>query len=484
MARMSDRGHIRPKFRFNVGMGLDLVTGTFLTGSRGESILNGGLPNFMSTAGPTNNFKTWFTDHWNLTAVNRLRSSMDTYYDKYDTEMNVNIDNQNDLGKHYPNLDDDLVFGTNQTLSLTDKVNKKGDIWKSDFINFTKEQCKEKEIVYEGLRDPYSKGQLKLLPSVLFSIDTLTELTTTAIETNVEKYKKDDGSDLTDNMKKGLFRAGLLEILPEYLVRGNSYLTLVAQVAEGIDMGGKFSPKPMKKLQYLKDVDKIKGVPRQFYSLTALGLLFHNAKNLLNSDKSDILYPSKKKKYLKEDLNVVMCTVLRNKLGNDGMTLFFLISKTDGPLDILSAYHTIKDKNIGNNFGISGNDRSFHLDLLPETTLTRTTVRDLIDDDKLVSKAVEFTRDMFQLSLYKPNLILMGLLPSPAVLRKDIEALGYDWNVLLNTTSYYVPNHYREDRLYLSVMCLLDIRQGTYHPYWLAEDKKTVLPISKWRKGK
>ena len=484
MARMTNRGHTRVKVLLNVGLGLDLITGSYIIGKYGEHILNGGLPQFLTVSGPTNNFKSFVSNHWNLTALNRTVASIPSYYNTYDAEVNTNIVVLDNWGKSFEYLNNNLLTGTDAHWEIDDASVKKADEWKADYVKFIGEQIKENKIKFDGYLDPYTHSTLELQPPTFYSLDTITALKTTTSDGNLEKYKKDDGSDNMEHMQLGKFKSNLLATVPDMLIRANSYITMVAQVAEGIDMGGMFSPKPMKKLQYLKDVDKIKGVPKEFYTLPGLGLLFHNAKNLHNSDRKDVFYPSKKKNYMVNDLNKVMCTVLRNKSGHDGITLTIIISKEDGILEGLTDFHTIKDKTIGDGYGMSGNAVNYHLDLYPDVTIGRTTVRDKIDEDKLLVKALEFTRDMFQLTLYKPQLLLDGLLCTPKELYDDIKALGYDWNMLLNTVSWYTPNHYTSERQFLTMRDLLDMRKETYHPYWLARDKKTILEAKDYEGNK
>jgi hypothetical protein len=65
---------------------------------------------------------------------------------------------------------------------------------------------------------------------------------------------------------------------------------------------------------------------------------------------------------------------------------------------------------------------------------------------------------------------------TPKQLHDDLVALGYDWDVLLKTRGWWSMDNDSQDLPpFLSTMDLLRMRKGLYHPYWLAEDKKTRL---------
>lgn len=66
-----------------------------------------------------------------------------------------------------------------------------------------------------------------------------------------------------------------------------------------------------------------------------------------------------------------------------------------------------------------------------------------------------------------------GLYCHPRELYNDIVGKGYDWDLLMDTRGYWVPLEEEAQQKYpfLSSMDMLNIRAGTYHPYWYDEAK-------------
>ncbi|MNJ60807.1 hypothetical protein D3C77_565660 [compost metagenome] len=62
-----------------------------------------------------------------------------------------------------------------------------------------------------------------------------------------------------------------------------------------------------------------------------------------------------------------------------------------------------------------------------------------------------------------------GLLCTPKELYDDIVKAGYDWDLLLDSRGFWLPLEEKgtyADLPFLSTMDLLNMRAGTYRPYW------------------
>jgi len=78
----------------------------------------------------------------------------------------------------------------------------------------------------------------------------------------------------------------------------------------------------------------------------------------------------------------------------------------------------------------------------------------------------------------------MGLLCTPLELYTDLKEMGYDWDVLLQTREYWIPDQYSTTVIpFCSVMDLLKMRKGLYTPYWLDDDKKIKKAYAKLFNG-
>ena len=124
---------------------------------------------------------------------------------------------------------------------------------------------------------------------------------------------------------------------------------------------------------------------------------------------------------------------------------------------------------------MEGSDRNYNLALYPEVSLSRTTVRQKLREDKKLQRALEITSQLCQLEEFHRH--LKDELLSPAELRKAIEEKGYDWNWLFeNTRSWHTLNDEQHPGFPLSTYDLCRVARGQYHPYWLENDNKTVKP--------
>ena len=194
------------------------------------------------------------------------------------------------------------------------------------------------------------------------------------------------------------------------------------------------------------------------------------AKDLVNDNTKLPEYPLETDQQ-KTDLKVMTLTQLRGKNGPSGFTTQLVISQDKGVLPSLTEFHYIKENK---RFGIDGTLQSYHLDIYPEVSLSRTTVRAKLDNDTKLRRAVNITAELHQLGIYHDVYKAIGLICSPKDLYEDIKKLGYDWNILLNTRGYWTLDQYDNKLPYLSTIDLLNMRVGKYHPYWLEDDKKTL----------
>ena len=100
----------------------------------------------------------------------------------------------------------------------------------------------------------------------------------------------------------------------------------------------------------------------------------------------------------------------------------------------LSALHYLKNSD---RFGLGGHDRAYFCHLRPDVSLQRTTVRSKIDGDAKLGRAIEICAELCQIT----NLWLdtpASVLCTPEELYRDIAAMGYDWEELLDTRGFWV----------------------------------------------
>jgi hypothetical protein len=281
----------------------------------------------------------------------------------------------------------------------------------------------------------------------------------------------DDSKTNTAFMKQGLFKTKFIGSLPRLGNNANLCFLTTAHIGEKIDMssGPAMYNRPTKKLQFMNQNDTIKSVSPKFFFLTNVAWYAHTARVLKNQSTRLPEYPLTKDGASETELNIVKLTALRNKNGASGFTIELVVSQNEGVLSSVTEFHFIKNND---RYGIDGSLTHYHLDLLPDVNLSRTTIRTKINENNRLRRALNITSELLQLHIFKPELKAKGLLCTPKELYDDLIKLGYDWDMLLDTRGFWIPKQYDKKVIpYLSTIDLLKMRKQEYVPYWYNEDK-------------
>lgn len=462
------------KMMINIGALLDIPTGTYEQGKYGESILNGGLSLTTGIVGIGNNFKSTIANYMELSAMEKVLQVIDTSYDTYDTEVNIHISRLKTFLNRFPFLKRLDILGKGIWV-ITDRTIYFGNKW----FEILKEYLRDKVVNKKKLEveTPFidRNGELLKVISPTFGIvDSFTRFETEDVGKIQDENELGDSGGNTIHMRQGLAKTRFLMELPSLCGSSYHYLILTAHVGKdgpAMQQGPMPAP-PIKKLQYLKNGDKIKGVTEQFTFL--LGNCWHsyNGAPLINQGTKGPEYPRNQEDDLKgdTDLNIVSLRQLRGKSGQSGIVIELIVSQSDGVLAELSEFHFIKTNG---RYGLEGNDRNYSLALYPDCSLSRTTVRGKLDNDAKLRRAMNITAEMCQMKMFWHN-ISSDVLCTPKELYDDLKAQGYDWDVLLNTRGYWMFNNDKQPIPFLSTLDLLHMRKGVYFPYWMEEDKKTI----------
>ena len=461
-----------PAVFYNVGSYFDIPTANIVIGAKGETIVNGGISRIFSIVGSGNNYKSTILHYLMLSAADKIFATANTAMTTYDTEVNISLDRLESLANAFEFIPKNPITD-NDLWVITDKSSISANKWAVAINDYIKNKMGDKSALVEftAFRDPYTKNTLKLpLPSFV-EIDSLSEFEGEA-STDMLENDLEDSSTNTFAMKQGMFKHKFLSQLPRLSGGSNTVFLLTAHIGQKIDLatGPAKYQQPSKQLQYLGAGNVIKGVTNKFNYLINGGSLFaHTASKLLNSGTKLPEYPLDKDASDPNELNIVKLTQLRNKNGTSGYTLEVLVSQYDGVLMELSQFHYIKNNN---RYGLTGSVQNYELVLRPGVKLSRTTVRSKIDNDPLLAKAVQFTSDLLQLHTFHRHLGDAGLLCTPEELYNDIKAAGYDWDELLDTRSWVTVDQYsKKVKPFLSILDLLKMRKGLYHPYWMEKKK-------------
>lgn len=454
------------KFSYNVGSLLDIPTGSYETGKYGESILNGGLGNITGIVGIGNNFKSTIMHFMLLSAMSKFKDSTAS---SYDTEINMSEKRLKSLAANVAEFKGEDVIHSGRW-TITDKTAYHGNEWFEKFKKYMDLKiANAKSITIDSpflARD--GKSNLPMLIPTFTEIDSLTKFDTESSNAMQESNELGESGANTLYMKEGQAKKRMLSYLPKPVQQSNNYILISAHVGKTIPMDPRAAP--IKKLQFLKNNDTLKGVTDDFTFLTTNCWQCQNAMPLYNDTTKGPEYPRNSDDNVKGDTDLFLVTMiqLRSKTGPSGLILQIIVSQREGVLASLSEFHYLK---VNDRYGFNGTLQNYSLDLYPDVKLSRTSVRSKIDSDPLLRRALVITAEMCQMN-YLWEESDKALLCTPKELYDDLKTLGYDWNVLLSTRGWWTANNDKHPIPFLSTLDLLKMRVGTYFPYWMDENKK------------
>lgn len=450
---------VRPML--NIGSLFDIPTGRYQKGINGEMILNGGLSYVTGIGGMGNTFKSTIAHHMSLASLSRYT---DSYCNVYDTEISLTMERLNNLCQTMPVIGAGQLEETGRMI-LTDKTIQTGNDWWETFKNFTKQKRldSKKQMLETPFADKDGKPIKAMRPDI-FEIDSLSQMDIESVLAMHEKNEIGSSGLNMEAMKSAAAKSQMLNQLPGITGSAGAYVIMTAHIGEEHQLDP-YSP-PKKKLGYLKGKLKLKNVPEKFTFLTNNCWYMLSSKPYQNASTKGAEYPRDSNDVVPgdTDLNVVQLLNLRGKSGSSGMPFELLVSQSEGLLPSLSEFHFIKNMK---RFGLGGNDRNYFLELVPDISLQRTTVRSKINESEKLRRALEITSELGQITWMWSN-IDRSLLCTPQELFEDIKKQGYDWDEILEgTRGYWIFNNQENDKKFLSTMDLLRMRKGEYKPFWM-----------------
>ncbi len=470
------------RIKFNVGAGFDIMSGTYLEGRYGQQVLNGGHSIVTGITGKGNTFKSTLMRFLSFTSF--IRAGGKSRGNTYDTEMNseeIHLEDilerirlQSQLWKFAADVNDVNAMQDGRW-SVTDATVYTGNKWYDLHKGYMEDKIKHKAKI--EVTTPFwnrdRTGPMMMLVPTFQDIDSFTRFETENIIEMQDSAELGSKDHLMIHQKQGLAKKVMLMEIPRLASGSFTFTTLTAHLGKesAVQQGPARHGGPETSLGTLKDGDKLMGVTKDFTFATLNLWQNVNAKPLLNdgADKGPE-YPrsTSDRRRFDQDLMQIQVKNLRGKSGPSGMPFVVLSSQSEGVLPFLTEFHHIKEeKYYGMN--VSGNKSSYSLCLYPDVTLMRTTVRSKLDSDMKLRRAVTITSEMCQMS-YLWHTMEEGLLCEPDELYKDLIALGYDWDILLQTRGWWTVNDEDHPVPFLSTMDLLNMRLKRYVPYWYPED--------------
>jgi hypothetical protein len=448
---------IRPML--NVGCLLDIPTGRYYLGKHGESILNGGMPYITGVVGRGNTYKSVIKFFMTLRVLDRYRASVAAVYD---TESTATVERMMDIASRMPNIGG-VDLTEEMRLLITDKTKYTGTEWFDrlrEYLNYRIDNIKQ-FLRTTPFRDKKGNQIIGHVP-YLVDIDSLSMFVADVV------IKMQEGgvgaSDRnTEAMRDAASKTQLLMEMPTLTAKSGCYFGMTGHVGDSIQMD-QYAPNP-KKLGFMKNNQKIKNIPEKVSFLMNNLWQTTGAAPMINQTTKAPEYPRGSDDDLKGDTDLMCVTImnLRGKSGPTGMPFEILCSQSEGVLVGLSEFHYCKEMD---RYGIGGNVQNYFMDLLPDIKLSRTTVRGKIRDNVQLQRVMEITSEMCQMNNLWHHMPA-GVMCTPKELYEDLKAKGYDWNRLLDTRGYWVfEEDEANEKPFLSSMDLLNMRVGTYHPWW------------------
>lgn len=479
--------------KINVGAGFDIPTGEWEVGKHGESILNGGLTICTGFVGQGNQYKSTIEEYMNTVGMIRIMShpDVDSYCNFYDTETNKGrkrvgyvITYQQKLN-NFPQHDFSAVHleGNDLKLDITDASKHLADEWWGLGRKWLMDKRKDRSIMFDTpFIDRDGKSLLKIHAPTFGAVDSVSEFITSDVEETQGKAELGDSKGNMIFARAGLQKKRFIGEVPALCQAASHYMSMVAHFAEEKNYGDN-TPKP-KILQYMPQGMTIKGVPGNFTFLTQNCWYMHGTSLLIHDDTKSPFFPKSAAENISKSKDMVEVKVQqwRGKAGTSGYILAVVCSQSQGVKPTLTELNILRstreDPRAGPRsklYGLTGPDVSkFTVDLYPGKTYGRTTIHNELDEDPLLRRAINISSEMAQMLTFYVG--TEDYLVPPSVLYEDLIKLGYDWNILLNTRGWWTlendsPKH---NQLFLSTMDLLNMRLGTYHPFWLEDDKRTI----------
>jgi len=461
---------------FNIGSLMDVPTGIYLPGIYGESILNGGIGMITGVVGIGNSFKSTIMDYMALSAAAGFEG---TRYSIYDTELNKQGFRLNRLAQSIDTWAGRDLIGEG-IVKISDKTQYLANEWyeKKKEQMEAKVKSKDKITIDIPFLVKETGKAMKIMFPTFESVDSFTEFETSDVADMQDNNELGDSGANTIFMRQGVSKTRFLQDLPKRASESGTFVLMSAHVGKVIGMDPR-SPPP-KHLQFLKNGDVIKGVTSKFLFLTTCCWQTLSCSLLINDGTKAAEYPKEQGNDVKgdTDLNLVTMSLLRNKNGPSGTLIQLVVSQQEGVLSTLSEFHYLKTND---RFGFEGNVQNYSMTLMPGVALSRTKVRQKIDTDARLRRAINITSELLQINnLY--DYLEPELYCSAKQLYDGIKERGYDWDILLDTRGNYMHENYSQPKMHLTTMDLMKMRVGKYHPYWLADDKKTILKPNEFKK--
>lgn len=442
---------VRPKFQ--VQTLIDHALGEYERGDDGDYYLNGGVANVIAISGRGNVFKSTILDY--LFAVIMARYDIG-WGNKFDSEVSAQLSRVEMAMRsalRYLGIEADpdikimaeLIARGHYNLVGADVL--PGEKWYATYMRDEvedrfKEYCKGKDLRETPFPDAIRKANRKMLDPWFYALDSASEWHTGALEDKHRKSEVGSSDQNILNANDAMHKANMMGRWPVMSARGNYYIGFTVHLTDGMAMGGQ-DANTGKLLDDFKGETKFAGVPRRAVTFLTNSFLVATSsgecKQPQTYDKrtgtSEPMFPTQRSKGMassSNDLKIIRYTQFRAKSGPTGVKMDLLFSQEEGFLADLTNWYYLKEVLPGD-YGFKRSGHFYELDILPGTKFQRTTVRDQLDEDPKLCRAMQITAALGWMQNNWHTLPARFQI-TPQELHDKIVEAGYSWDEILEGT--------------------------------------------------
>lgn len=456
----------------NTGTILDISAGFWVDGHKDQRILNGGFALFWCIAALPNMFKSVLAAYCSGCVLRAFDQAVMHVHDTETTIVEERVERMTRLAMNIKvanyripeNLIDEgrMFFTSSVDYNATELLNMVKSFAK-------KRLATEKQIELEIINPKTKKPYLYYNPVIEFW-DSLSGMKAESAETMLE-----DGDVGTKDlnmlaMRVNMGKSQIVEQAPDLTAKHGIYLLTTAHVGQQYQLD---PHKPnVKTLKFLKGEVKLKRVPENLSFQTGNCYVISGYSQLATSGMPDFPHsPGEDQK--SSDLIELKLVNMRGKFGPSGDQLTIVVSQKEGVLPYLSNFLYLKDND---RFGLLGSVQNYSLALMPEYSMRRTNLRTKFRESFQAQRACQVLMEMHYM-FTRWESFDEALVCEPTQLYEEIKAMGYDWNLLLDTRFWFSPIADSTNANFLSTYDLLNMRVGKYHPYWYPVKQKDLVKV-------
>ncbi len=459
-AKFKQAKPFRPQF--NVGCLMDIATGRYEKGMKGENILNGGVAQIEGVTGPGNSFKSTIAHFRMLMVLFRYANAMGFVYDTENSATRRRFQDLANVIDPSGELAQTLEEEVGRFL-FTDAAEYNGSEWWDLFKEGIMDRIKTTKMEDTPFLNEKEGKPYAILPPMIGEIDSFSQFQSNAVFEKTQKGTVGDGDLNPVAMHNAAAKAQLLDTLPYLASKAGFSMILTAHMGDTIVMDKYDGPK--KKLSFVKANRKMKKTTEGFTFLT--NNLFESISTAPLLGKKDKLpeFPHGDADDHEGNTDLMEITVLpiRTKGGITGYPFTLVASQRFGIQPCLTEYLYLKQYN---RFGLTGNLVQQRLAIYPDVVFTRKSIRKISNSDPKFRRATEILSELCQINNLWPE-YAQEFMVEPTELYEGLKKKGYDWDVLLSTRGYWTFDQYTHPVPFLSTKDLLEMYHGNYHPYWM-----------------